>query len=304
MKKKNGVRNLATIALLGTFLLTYFMDLTGLELHQYLGVAAALIAVIHLITHWNWVRSVTVRLFSKISPRPKLYYALDLSLFLSIVAITITGVLISTWLEIAPGLYPLILSIHIFVSIAALAVLVIKLGLHWKFFVKKIKSVPKSPAAEKGEILPGPRQKDLSRREALLTIGSISLVGSLGLIRAVSAATFKPSPALPNPQVSTASAQPQANLVLPEQSAPEIQLNDSQKQRRKHGEQESTVVSASPQEVKLTPLPQNTAPVAPPKINPPENCVVRCPEGCAFPGKCRHYIDENSNQLCDLGECL
>ena len=98
MKTKNRIRTLATISLLITFLLTYFMDLTGLELHQYLGVAAALIAIFHLITHWNWVRSVTVRLFSKVSLRPKLYYVLDLSLFLGLVVITITGILISTWL--------------------------------------------------------------------------------------------------------------------------------------------------------------------------------------------------------------
>ena len=309
MIKKNGFRNLATFALLGTFLLTYFMDLTGLELHQYLGAAAALIVFIHLATHWDWFRSVSLRLFSKISPRPKIYYLLDLSLLMGIAVITVTGILISTWLEIITGSYALILFIHIVSSIAVLVLLVVKLGMHWKYFVKQVKSLRIS--SEKKEMpLPGKPQKDLSRREALLTIGSISLVGSLGLIRAISADIFKPSPALPNPQISTASAQPQANLVqperqeLPEQPAPETPAIDSQKRQRRHGEQNQPEPSEPLQEVEPVPLPQNPTPASPSAENPPVNCVVRCPQGCAFPGKCRRYIDENNNQLCDLGECL
>jgi len=303
MKKKNSIRTLATISLLGTFLLTYFMDLTGLELHQYLGVAAALIAVFHLITHWNWVRSITIRLFSKIPLRPKLYYVLDLSLFLGIIVITITGILISTWLEIAPAIYPLILSIHIYSSIAALVVLGFKLGLHWKFFVKKIRSVRESASIETGTLLPENQKKGLSRREALLTIGSISLVGSLGLIRAISAATIKPSVSLPNSKVSTATAQQQANL-FPEEPPLETQSNDSQKKRRKHGAKDEGEEATPPQAVEQTPVPQESNPFLPSAESTPENCVAHCPEGCAFPGKCRRYIDENNNQLCDLGECL
>ncbi|HQP08880.1 MAG TPA: hypothetical protein PLY85_07660, partial [Anaerolineaceae bacterium] len=34
------------------------------------------------------------------------------------------------------------------------------------------------------------------------------------------------------------------------------------------------------------------------------SCVVRCPRGCSFPGRCHKYTDSNNNQKCDLGECL
>jgi len=34
------------------------------------------------------------------------------------------------------------------------------------------------------------------------------------------------------------------------------------------------------------------------------DCVIRCTRACAYPGKCRRYVDENGNYLCDLGECL
>ena len=36
-------------------------------------------------------------------------------------------------------------------------------------------------------------------------------------------------------------------------------------------------------------------------IQPIEECVIRCNKGCAFPGMCRRYIDENQNQLAGAG---
>jgi hypothetical protein len=32
-------------------------------------------------------------------------------------------------------------------------------------------------------------------------------------------------------------------------------------------------------------------------------CSARCPNGCAYPGRCHDYVDTNNNQLCDNGEC-
>jgi hypothetical protein len=307
MKMKKIFRNLATFLLLLTFLLTYFLDLTGLELHQYLGIAAALIAVIHLVTHWDWVRSSTIRFFGKLSAKPRLYYAMDFSLFLSIAGITVTGVLISTWLEIDYGIYPAIRSAHILLSIFALVILIVKLAFHWKFFVANIKSLKRvrKPvmAIETNNARQERPKSNLTRREAMATIGSISLIGALGLIRAVSAASFKPSAALPDPQVNSKLALNQAIPTL-DQTEPEVEAVASQGQRRKRGKSEGLENPESPQASTQDPLPQ-TAASAPPSENiAPEDCVIRCPEGCAYPGTCRRYIDENQNQLCDLGECL
>jgi hypothetical protein len=45
-------------------------------------------------------------------------------------------------------------------------------------------------------------------------------------------------------------------------------------------------------------------PIAVPTQEVVAACTVRCPKGCSFPGRCRRYTDQNSNGLCDLGECL
>ncbi len=45
-------------ALFGAFLLTFFLDLTGLTLHQWLGVVAGALALYQLARHWTWTWAV------------------------------------------------------------------------------------------------------------------------------------------------------------------------------------------------------------------------------------------------------
>ena len=58
-------------------------------------------------------------------------------LLISIVVITVSGIIISTWLTISYEIYPLIRDIHIIPSIAGLALLILKLAYHWKFFTSQ-----------------------------------------------------------------------------------------------------------------------------------------------------------------------
>ena len=64
MSAKNLLKWLVNLSLLMIFLAAYFLDLTGINLHQWLGLAAAAIAVFHLLNHWQWVKAVTQRLYS------------------------------------------------------------------------------------------------------------------------------------------------------------------------------------------------------------------------------------------------
>lgn len=317
--KNNFLRNIATFALLASFLLTYFMDLTGLELHQLLGVFAAFILLIHIITHWKWITNTTRKFFSKISGRLRLYYLLDFLLLAGILLITASGVLISTWITVDPAFYLPLRSIHITASVITLPLLVVKLGLHWKYFVSSLKRkiFMRKPAAP---ATPGMRleQKSAlySRRDALKTIGAFSAVGLLGMYTSVKALGLFEEEALPEPQIRTAKSELQdaAPETVP-QSEPAVEepmpeSSDSQKRNRRRG---SAVQDAAPEieqaeqqseispEVQRTPVPQLPSS---PQPAPSAPCVVRCPEGCDYPGKCRRYIDENGNQLCDLGECL
>ena len=51
------------------FILLFFLNLTGLALHQWIGIAGGALALYHLITHWDWVEAVTKRFFGRTSSR-------------------------------------------------------------------------------------------------------------------------------------------------------------------------------------------------------------------------------------------
>lgn len=306
MSFKKTIKIFANLTLFVSFILTYFIDLTGLELHQYLGIAAAGILAVHVITHWTWITNVSRRLFKRMSGRVRIYYLLDGTLLLAFIIITITGVLISTWLEVFLSYYMLLRSIHIISSIAGLLLLIVKMGLHWKFFTKTLNLFrfpnrkPPAPAPHTASVY--------TRRDALKTIGVISAVGIFGLFKAVTALTIPKAAPLPDPEIETIEADQVVPTSTPMETEEAIahpaQADDGNKRGKRRGStsQENHIQSTPTPQLQSTPEAaanehaENTQPV--------EECVVRCNKGCAFPGICRRYIDENQNQLCDLGECL
>ena len=112
--------------------------------------------VIHIITHAAWIKQATTRFVGKLTNRLRFYYLLDAVLLVAVIVITLSGVLVSTWLVIDYSIYPLIRDIHIISSISGLALLIIKLALHWKFFVNAFRRirVPKVGASTPAEGAP------------------------------------------------------------------------------------------------------------------------------------------------------
>jgi hypothetical protein len=303
---KKTIKIFADIALLVSFILTYFLDLTGLELHQYLGIAVAGILAVHVITHWKWIMNVSKRLFKKMSGRVRIYYLLDGMLLLAIFLITITGVLISTWLDIFLSSYMLLRFIHIVSSIAGMLLLIVKMGMHWKFFTKTL-NLFRFPI-RKPPVTTTSTASVYTRREALKTISVISAVGVFGLFKAASALTFPKAAPLPDPVIKTIEANeavPTSTPMAAEEPIPQLAQAKDGKQRgkRRGSTSEENLVQSTPMQ-QQQPTPEVIVGEQTDNIQPVEKCVIRCDKGCAFPGLCRRYIDENQNQLCDLGECL
>jgi hypothetical protein len=119
--------------LLGLFWISFFPGLTSLALHEWLGVAAVLLAVLHLIMHWSWMETVTLKFFSHLSGQARMFYALDLVVMAGFVMILCTGLLISTWLDLP--LYDMAAwtHIHLMVSVFTLVLVALKLVLHWRW---------------------------------------------------------------------------------------------------------------------------------------------------------------------------
>jgi hypothetical protein len=239
--------------LLVGFLVSFYLDLTGLSLHQWLGVAIGVMAGVHLLIHWNWVKSVTPRLFGRTSAQARVNYWLDASLLLSLSLILLTGLVISTWLALPLGNYDLWKNLHIIVSGLTLLVVVLKIGVHRRWIINVAERyifAPQTPKPVKPPTQPVNSPINTERREFLSLVGLVSVAALLSFV----------------------------NVLIPDQDAGASSSSDNQ---GSFDTQQSSSLSGST-----------------------DPCMVLCNRGCSAPGHCRRYTDTNSNNRCDLGECI
>ena len=273
-------------ALMVGFLAAFFLDLTGLPLHQWLGIALGLLAVLHLALHHKWVESITHTFFGKCNMRARFCYLLDAAIWVGFNMIILTGLVISTWLNLQLVNYETWKNIHVFSSIATLLAVVIKLALHWRWIVKTMGSFTSRPvvtrqplpqtagaALRTAQTQPLVVSKSVDRRQFLALMGSLGLVSGVAIANVLIKKHSEEAAALLQ---ATPTPQPTATVITQPASA--------------------ATEAAAP-----------TAPVvqeAPVNAANQQSCTVRCPRGCSYPGHCRRYTDSNGNGLCDLGECL
>ena len=278
MKDKQKSRWWVDAVLFTGFILTFFLDLTGVELHEWIGVFVGALAAYHLLSHWDWVSAVTQRFFGKTSDQARQYYILDTILMLGLTAITASGLVISTWLNLALGNYTGWLNVHIIASIATLLALALKLALHSRWIVNTTRSAlarqPAAPAhpaavpARAGAQPAGtrrlPASRSISRREFLGVMGLAGAASLLALFRGAE------------------------GLI-------DLSGGDSQSASTNTSQNGSGSASTSSQE--------SASQSASGSASTSSTCNVICNRGCAYPGHCRRYTDSNNNGYCDLGEC-
>jgi uncharacterized protein DUF4405 len=108
---------------------------TGLHNHELLGLAFGLAALIHIALHWDWVVSITKRLFSKFFHESRLNYALNLALFIDMGVVVVTGILISRTIGLSLSHNDSIETIHRLSSALSLVIVGLHVALHWKWIV-------------------------------------------------------------------------------------------------------------------------------------------------------------------------
>jgi hypothetical protein len=118
--------------LFGGLLLVLSLDLTGRTVHQWLGLAVGTLALYHLAVHGSWVAAVTRRFFRRVSRQARLYYAVDAGLAAGFATILATGLVISSWLDLTLDRYAVLSSAHTRAAVLTLALVVVKIGLHWR----------------------------------------------------------------------------------------------------------------------------------------------------------------------------
>lgn len=252
-------------ALFGGLILASLLDLTGLGLHQWLGLAVSLLAAYHLLSHWPWVSQVTRRWFGRTSSQARRFLLVDFSLLTGFSLILLSGLLISTWINLSLSAYDAWRDLHITVTLVTLALVVLKIGLHARWIVHTTRRYFSPPAAPPQTVPQSVQVKTaMDRRDFLKLMG---VAGAASLLAALSALA-------PDESLMSASS---SNSTASSQSGNEIA--DAQSSETAFSE---LAVSSN---------------------NNDGSCTVRCNRGCSYPGHCRKYIDRNSNNLCDLGEC-
>ncbi|HWQ83608.1 MAG TPA: DUF4405 domain-containing protein [Anaerolineales bacterium] len=275
--KSNWIMDAGLFVLL---LASFWLDLTGLTFHQWLGAVLAAGIGVHFLTHWSWVKTISARFFGHTSGQARRYYLLDASLLLSFTLITLTGLVISTWLGLTLTNYSFWRDLHVGSSIFALLVLVVKIALHWRWVINVAHRYIISPRVS----APRPELHPAQARLAVVPVNTerrefLRLMGLVGVAALVSIANVADSD---EQAVASAYADDQATGSA--------------------GDSTSEIVPELPEAGSSSSISSGGLSLS--SSTDPTQCRVECNKRCSYPGHCRRYVDSNGNNRCDHGECI
>jgi hypothetical protein len=198
MNTKQKTRWWVDAALFAGFIIAFFLELTGVTLHQWIGMLVSALAAYHLIAHREWVRAVTQRFFGRTSGRARLYYLLNGMILIGFACMIGSGLVISTWLGLSLANYAAWRVIHILASIFTLLAVYVKLGLHGRWIALAARQALSQPVpVQHKPVLQTaiPAARGISRSEFLGVMGVVGLASLLALIPAAESLTNSPTAA-------------------------------------------------------------------------------------------------------------
>jgi hypothetical protein len=291
MNKKQNTNLIIDVLLFAGFLLAFFLDLTGLILHEWLGIIICAIAGIHLLLHDAWVKN-ALRRFSELPNRPLILFLIDAAIAIGFLGILATGLMISTWLNLALADYSPWVTLHTIFAIETLFVLIIKIGFHWRWISACFRSRSlRTVAASAGGSVPAvassflntvsPTQaKIMSRRDFLAVMGVTGVAAWLAVANVLKQDQNAASATTSSASEPTAT---ESSIALVENSSTTATPPSSTPTATQQASQPTQVIVQQPTT---------------------STCSVRCNHRCSFPGHCGRYYDSNNNGLCDNGECM
>ncbi|MBX0327024.1 DUF4405 domain-containing protein [Oscillochloris sp. ZM17-4] len=131
---------LIDVATFIAFLIATAPRLSGIGIHEWLGIAFAAAIIVHLLLHWQWIVALSKTMLRKARASSRLGYLLNLALFIDVTLLTFTGLMIS---EVALPLFGLRLprgflwrGLHSTTSNIAVLLIGLHLALHWQWVLK------------------------------------------------------------------------------------------------------------------------------------------------------------------------
>jgi cytochrome b len=124
------------------FLSVMNLPLTGIAVHEWLGMAIAAGLIVHLVQHGNWLATLTKRFRSATSFRNRLNYLMTGLLFFAFVSIILSGLVISEaalpWLGIGTAPSVFWVWLHLISVDLVLLLTALHLALNWGWIVTSV----------------------------------------------------------------------------------------------------------------------------------------------------------------------
>lgn len=133
---------LIDIAIFIAFLIATAPRLSGITIHEWLGVAFGVAIIVHLLLHWQWIIAVGKTMLTRARANARVNYLLNIALFIDVTVITFTGIMIS---EVVLPLFGIRLSpgslwrrLHSLSSDIGVFLIGLHVALHWQWVLKTV----------------------------------------------------------------------------------------------------------------------------------------------------------------------
>jgi hypothetical protein len=297
MKNKQVFTWFLDLIIMIIILVEYSLNLTGLKWHEWLGLGVGALLLVHFMMHWQWVVAVSKRLASSISGKTAMYYAIDCILLALFTSIILTGLAISSLLNLPLLNYQFWHFLHVTVSYLTLVVVGLKFALHWNWIANT--ATRKIFLRNRGIAQPvGTATSDsaiLNRRQFLaqtgIFTGALVCTGiGYGKWMAENLLVEPVQQSTVDVQVETGAEQSTATAFQPRTEASVVQTVTSVSTN----EPTSVILQST---VTSVPTVQAVKSVA-------AKSVPTCNRNCSYPGHCHRYVDSNNNNRCDHSESI
>lgn len=115
---------------------------TGIAVHEWIGIALAVPVTVHLVLNWQWVVTVTKKMFGRLPLTTRVNQVLNMVLFVSFVVAMESGVMISE--VVSPGLATALggsrvwRGLHGISSTAVFGVAVAHVAMNWRWIARAV----------------------------------------------------------------------------------------------------------------------------------------------------------------------
>jgi hypothetical protein len=138
-RRKTIINAMIDLGLFVVFMITTAPQFTGISWHEWLSLGLAIVVIVHIVLHWQWVVAVATHLLHKSTMASRLTFMLNLSLFIAFTLVTYSGIAISE--EAMPFMGVGMFDnrawrfLHHTFSNVSLIIIAIHVALHWQWIV-------------------------------------------------------------------------------------------------------------------------------------------------------------------------